>query len=358
MTMSKQKLDEDNLEIIPSEVEDENIDTTNYEIVTYGADYTLSVLYEKMTNGEIEFPGFQRKFVWKLVQSSKLIESFLLGLPVPGIFLSKDKKTEKLLVVDGQQRLRTIKAFRNEIFPDTEKTFSLKSVKEKWEGKKYSDLETADRIRFDDSILRAAVIQQINPRDDDTSIYHIFERLNTGGTVLQSQEIRNCVYTGKFNDLLHELNQNEIWRKLYNQAKSKRRRDEELILRFLAFFYDLDNYKKPLNEFLSKFMENHRNLNGAQLNEMSNLFINVVNLIDKQIGPEAFRPARGLNMAAFDSVSVTIAKYEKKLRNNLKKQIKDLFKDEAYSDAIRIGTTDVETIKSRMKIAKEYLINE
>ncbi|MDP1695922.1 MAG: DUF262 domain-containing protein, partial [archaeon] len=108
--------DEDsNIEKIPSEEEDTYLDTSSYEIISYGADYTLSVLYEKLRNSEIITPDFQRKYVWKIKQASKLVESFLLGLPVPGIFLAIDKPTGNLLVVDGQQRLKTIQAFRDGI---------------------------------------------------------------------------------------------------------------------------------------------------------------------------------------------------------------------------------------------------
>src|SRR3989338_3231174 len=189
--------EEDNLEKIDSE-EDDKILTENkaFEIITYGADYTLSVIYEKLKNGEIIRPDFQRKYVWKEKQASKLVESFLLGLPVPGIFLAKDKDSGNLLIVDGQQRLRTIQAFREGKYPDKDEPFYLIDVQDKWQNKTYKELEPVDRKRFDDSILRATIIRQVDPKDN-TSVYHIFERLNTGGTILQNQEVRNCVYYGK-----------------------------------------------------------------------------------------------------------------------------------------------------------------
>lgn len=353
--------EEDNLEEIPSE-ENDRLKTENktFEIISYGADYTLSVLYEKLSKKEIITPEFQRKFVWKPEQASKLIESFLLGLPVPGIFLAKEKTEDKesgnFLVVDGQQRLRTIQAFRDGKYPVSDEPFHLIDVQDQWEGKTYKDLEPVDRKRFDDSVLRATIIRQVDPKDN-TSIYHIFERLNTGGTILQNQEVRNCVYYGRFNDLLHQLNKDRNWRTLYNMSlPQKRMKDEELILRFLALFYDFERYEKPMNSFLSDFMGKNRDPPPQKLEEMKNIFLITINYIQKNIGLEAFRPKRNLNIAAFDSIMYTIAKYNPKFKPNLGEHIKELFKDEDYHKSITEGTTDPPTIAARFRLAKKHLV--
>lgn len=348
--------EEDEHEIIVSEEIDKSLDTSSYEIISYGADYTLSVLYEKLKKEEIITPEFQRKYVWKIKQASKLIESFLLGLPIPGIFLAVDKPTGNLLVVDGQQRLKTIQAFRDGKFPLNDEDFYLVDVNNKWIGKKYVDLDSIDRKRFDDSVLRATIIKQIDPQDN-TSVYHIFERLNTGGTSLQNQEVRNCVYFGKFNSLLHELNQDKIWRALYNMpSPNKRMKDEELILRFLALYYNLDSYTKPMNEFLSKFMAIKRNISEEELTSIKKVFSDTVNFIYQKIGLTAFRPKRNINIAAFDSVMYTIAKYKDNLKEDLRDSVLNLFSDKAYLKAISEGTTDEDVIKMRMVIAKNYLV--
>ena len=95
-------------ERIPSEEEDYESAPPDYEINTYPADFTLEVLHQKWKAEDIEIPSFQRQFVWKQVQASKLIESFLIGLPVPAVFLYTERKSQKFLVIDGQQRLRSI----------------------------------------------------------------------------------------------------------------------------------------------------------------------------------------------------------------------------------------------------------
>ena len=357
--MDKKEIEEnEEVEAITSESEDLLIDNSSYEIISYGADYTVSVLYEKMKKQEIVIPSFQRNYVWNQKQASKLIESFLLGLPVPGIFLSKDSKTGLLLVVDGQQRLKTIEAYINEIFPITKDVFFLTGVKDKWEGKKYTDLDLVDKRRLDDSVLRATIIQQVDPKDN-TSVYHIFERLNTGGTSLQSQEIRNCIYYGEFNDLLHELNKDKIWREMYNSpSPSKRMKDEELILRFFSIYYELDKYRKPMNEFLSDFMARNRHLKSIQRDELKALFINAIRDVKNKIGFRAFRPKRNLNMAAFDAILYVLAKYPNDLKPDLPAELEKLFNDLAFVKAITGGTTDEDTLQSRVKIAKRYFTNE
>ena len=136
----EQKNDQKNsdleLENIPSEQEDLDIDTASYSIKTYGADFTLEILSKKFDSQEIIVPDFQRRFVWPHKKSSRLIESFLLGLPVPQVFLYREEEKQDLLVVDGQQRLKTVNYFFNERF-ENDSEFYLRGVKSDWEGKKY-----------------------------------------------------------------------------------------------------------------------------------------------------------------------------------------------------------------------------
>jgi len=355
--------EDNNFEEIESEKNDEEEDTARYEIISYGADFTLSVYFDKVQSGEILVPKFQRRYVWRIEQASRLIESFLLGLPVPGIFLSKEKNSGNLLVIDGQQRLITCQSFREGIFPNTINPFILQQVKSQWNGKTYLDLDPVDRKRFDDSVLRATIIQQIKPQDQ-TSIYHIFQRLNTGGTPLSNQEIRNCLYQGKFNILLDELNKHPIWRTLYRSKDfNRRKKDEELILRFFVLYYNFENYTKPMNEFLSKYMENNqmeyaRFENPALLRDMKEIFVNTITIINTKIGPQAFRPKGNINTAAFDSIMYVVAKNKENLNENLNKCVIELFKDQEYIKAISVGTTDPESIKTRIQVTTKYFVKK
>lgn len=279
----------------------------NYSITSYGADYPTDGLVKRLNRGDIYVPDFQRGYVWKLKEASKFIESLLLGLPVPGIFLSKEIETQKLLVIDGQQRLRTIQYFYNRIFEPTKQEFALSGISPQFNGKTYNSLSEEDRRRLDDSIIPATVIKQDEPTEDQDSIYQIFERLNTGGVKLQAQEIRACIYHGEFNELIKELNNHPDWRKIYG-AVDKHMKDQEFILRFLALYFCLDSYVKPMKSFLNGFMVKNKHLRVHSLQEISNIFTNTVELIANSIGNNAFRlKSNRINAAIFDAVMVGLA---------------------------------------------------
>jgi len=176
------KVDEEAVQDPSQTEDDESTTSVRYAISSYGADYPVDGLVKRLQSGDIQIPQFQRKFVWTHAQCSRFIESLLLGLPVPGIFLSREEGTQKLFVIDGQQRLMTLKCFYEGIINGRE--FRLRGVNEEFEGLTYNTLQDADRRRLDDSILHATIVRQEEPEDDQSSIYLVFERLNTGGTPL------------------------------------------------------------------------------------------------------------------------------------------------------------------------------
>lgn len=282
-----------------------DIEDFKYSITSYGADYPVDTLVKRLNEKIIFIPNFQRKYVWKLNQASRFIESLLLGLPVPGIFLSKEKESQKLLVIDGQQRLKTLEFFYDGIFSNN-RPFSLTGVQSIFEGKTYKMLTPEDKRRLDDSIIHATVVKQDEPDDDESSIYFIFERLNTGGTTLQPQEVRACIYWGDFNDLLVELNKLKEWRKIFGN-ESIRLKDQELILRFFALYYDIKNYIKPLKSFLNYYMGKNRNFKCQTKAELSNLFTNTIQFIGNNI-EKAFRRDKAIIAAVYDSIMIGVAR--------------------------------------------------
>lgn len=343
------------LEKIASEVEDEYSDLSLYKINSFPADFTLKGLHDKFVSGEIVVPPFQRQYVWSVQQASKLIESFLLGLPVPGIFLYREKKSQKLLVVDGQQRLKSVFGFFDGRFPGTEKRFYLKGVRPLWDGKIYDKLDEPDRIRLRDSVLRATIIEQVDPTDH-SSMFHIFERLNTGGVTLRPQEIRNCIYQGKFNDLLSELNQHDPWREIIGSEKpDKRMRDIELILRFLSLVRNYTNYKKPMKDFVSEFMAANKDAGNEKVTEFRSIFEDSVGRVLRHLGTKPFHIKAGLNAAVFDSVMVAFALNRNKTEKDVKKQYRALLENEAYVSYITTATTDIENVKGRIALASQVL---
>ena len=201
----------------------------------------------RLQNGDIVIPEYQRGYIWDQKRASKFIESLLLDLPVPGVFLYRERDSEIQLIVDGHQRLQTLRFFYEGKFPTSDKVFGLTGLETRFNGLSYDDLEIADRRRLDNSLIRATVMRQDKPDVDATSQYFIFERLNTGGVVLASQEIRAAIYGGDFNKLLHELNRNRTWRQLFGKVtEDKRMRDEELILRYIALYFEGNVYRSPM----------------------------------------------------------------------------------------------------------------
>lgn len=349
------------------EVEDSDDDSTpipfKFDITSYGADFPVDALVRRINDGDIVIPtfgefesadkhivGFQRNFVWSKSKSDRFIESLLIGLPVPGIFLVRDND-HKLLVLDGQQRLRTLQNFY-----DRSKKYRLNYVIHEFKGKCYNELDPSDRRRLDDSLIHATVVRQDQSSDGLSSVYDIFERLNTGGMNLNPQEIRVALYNGKFVDLLRELNKNHSWRSLCG-VESKRLKDIELILRFFAFYFNSENYARPLKNFLNNFIEENRDLQLHSKEKLETLFIETVTTLDKYVGKGAFRPERVLNASAMDSVMTAMAKRIQRgsITNEaeIKKQIHQLFNNDEYQSTIKTGTSDEEKVRKRLHLAYE-----
>lgn len=336
----------------PSHGEDAEVSSTvRYVISSYGADYPVDGLVKRLNQSDIYVPEFQRGFVWTHAQASRFVESMLLGLPVPGIFLFRDPD-QKLVVVDGQQRLRSLQKFYEGLIHGRE--FALRGVSEGLNGLTYKTLPDEDRRRLDDSILHATIFQQDDPRDDRTSVYLVFERLNTGGTPLVAQEIRSCVYPGALNDLLKGLSNHPKWREIFGPP-SPRGKDQELILRFLALYYDGNSYERPLKGFLNDFMQKNRQPSAQRLEEMQKVFDRAVTVAANSLTRSAFRPERNLNAAVADALLVGLARRlsEGLIANTdgLRDAAKSLWDNKQFKDSVMSGTTDVSSVSNRLRIA-------
>jgi len=354
-------------EPIDSERADQEASLRSYEVLTYPADFTLEVLVDKWNKDEITIAPGQRKFVWSQAKASKLIESFLIGLPVPPLFFYQEKEDNNFLVVDGQQRLKSIVYFVSGVFGEEEDdpVFKLTGLNEysPYSEATYKSLEKIDEASFNklkNSVLRSFVMKQIFP-EDDTSIYQVFERLNTGGMILQPQEIRNCVLNGKFNDLIKELNQHDSWRSILGKKTAdKRMRDVELILRFLAIFYNLSDYEKPMKQFLNNFMKENRNPTDAKRHAFSSLFTRTADTVVKYLGERPFSIHRGLNAAVYDAVFTGFAKNIEKLDRtriarskliDVRGKYKRLLHETNFVKWTSSATTDEDVVPKRVRRA-------
>lgn len=333
--------------------EDEEYAPQKFEIVNYPADITLKGYLDQWQAKQLVIPAFQRDYVWDVKKASKLIESLILGLPVPGVFLFRSKGSENLQIVDGQQRILSIIKFQDEKF-DEKSIFRLKGVQPQLEGKKFGDLDAGQRSKFEMSVLRATIIQQLSP-DDDTSVYQIFERLNTGGVNLNPMEIRQSVSYGPFVDCLKKMNADPDWMLILGKAKpDKRLRDVELVLRCLALYQRRSLYEKPMKEFLNSYMEFKRS-NSSDFDHLVKKFEKSTEVIIESLGDKPFNLRGRLNYGVLDSVMFAVLTSDADVPD-FKNRYSQLIKDKKYLEAVTYNTSDAAAIDTRLDKALEYLV--
>lgn len=243
----------------------------NRQILTQPSDPEVKGLWDKKRRGRLDVqPDFQRHFVWDLKTCSRLIESALLRVPLPAIYLSEEKDGSTA-VIDGQQRLT---AFFDFIKDDGYKLTGLEVLKE-LNGKKYSDLGEEEQDKISGCSLR--VITFLKDSHPDLK-FEIFQRLNSGSISLNSQEMRNCMYRGSYNQLLRELSENAEYQKIIGLTeRHKRMWDVESALRFAAFYFNgyLD-YKPPMKKFLNDEMAKRQEIPEADKERLKTAFKNAV----------------------------------------------------------------------------------
>lgn len=332
------KLEQEDLEV--DEEEDDEETYVTYDIASYPSDLTLSGLTDLWSNGDIVIPEFQRNFVWSIKQASLLIESFLLGLPVPQVFFYVDE-SNKYLVIDGQQRLLSIVYFLEGFFGSESihgkrQVFRLTGLDDRspYSKMRFQDLDDVSQRKLKGAVLRAINIRQLNPKEEHTSIYHIFERLNTGGTPLKPQEIRNCVFRGGFQKVLKELNNDENWRAILGKnTLDKHQKDVELLLRVFSLFQSWESYEKPMKEFLNHAMDKHRSGETSRVKRFVRRFSRTTRFIVEHLGAKPFHIRGPLNSSALDSVLCIGLEHYKELPDDFADRFDKLVHDQKFRDA-------------------------
>ena len=360
----------DEEQIIDEAENDDIVEPISYNVTSYGSDLEVEVLVNRMRRGEIFIPSFQREFVWKIEESSRFIESLLLGLPVPSVFLAQEQDGKRFMVIDGQQRLKSLRFFYDGKFnPSPEKkrqqTFRLTGVIKKYERLAYTDLQEGKQD-LDNAIIHATIVKQEDPKDDDTSIYHIYERLNSGGQLLKPQEIRCAVYHGKLIESAGQLNDYPNWREIFGK-KNSRLKDQELILRFFAMYWGGENYHPPMKGFITKFTKKYRNPDQSILDTMEKVFKHTIDIFHSALGKQAFRLEnnRVLNAAVFDSMMYGLARRlygdpkdmgtvsSVPTVDDVRKVHGEIVQDDAYKKATKATTAGKDSVFTRLRIARE-----
>jgi uncharacterized protein with ParB-like and HNH nuclease domain len=354
-------------EVLDDEIDDETLNDSSvareaYSISSFGIDFDVEGLVRRLKADDILVPHFQRNYVWKQREASQFIESLLLGLPVPGIFLAKERDTQKLLIIDGQQRLKTLQFFYGGFFNPTDdakkqKVFELIDVQREFKNLTYQKLDSTQKRRLDNSVIHATVIKQESPDEiEDTSLFYIFGRLNAGGRKLTPQEIRSAIYHGPLDDLIERLNETPEWRKIFGK-QSERLKDQELIVRFLALYFDMQKYQRPMAEFLNQFYARHKGDGKEFLKSCESIFLRTIALANAALGKDAFRPARTINAAVFDAVAVGLARRLEKGSVKETKAIRSAYDklsaNKHFRETTSRATSDDASVLLRLELATE-----
>ena len=258
------------------------------ELVTSVVDYNLETLANLITNNIINLsPRYQRRFRWDEKRQSKLIESFLMNVPVPPIFLNEDIYGQ-YSIIDGKQRLTAIHNFLRgrlvlqglEIFSDIN-------------GKNFDTLpKTLQSILLTRANLRAVII--LIP-SDKTIKFEVFRRLNTGGVKLNAQEIRNSVFPGNLNNLILDISEDKRFQTLLgikNKEKSRiyqEMRDAELVLRYFTFKDNWKEFSGGIRINMDLFMENNQKMTDEKIQELRKDFSQTLEVIEAAFGNNAFK---------------------------------------------------------------------
>jgi hypothetical protein len=363
------------IQTIKEEENDFYADDDLFKISSWGADLSFRELIQRYEDNELVKPELQRKYVWDKTEASRFIDSLLLGLPVPSIFLAKTSE-EKLLIIDGYQRIMTVYDYVRGIFGGDSKVFKLsrsEKINIKWRGKAFAELTDTEQRKIRNTTIHAIIFLQQHPAGEDTSLFQVFERINTSGTTLMPQEIRNCVYQGNFNQLLFELNKLPNWRTLFgSNVEEQRMRDIEFILRFFALnspeFNAITQDNISLKKFLNQFMGNHSNLNDNEVEIFRNRFIRSIDFIYANIGENAFNnisstiPGKfspNFSPTIFDSITIATdqlieAKFDFQVQN-IQNNRNELLHDEDYKFSITKETMRKEAIQKRILKVKTLL---
>ncbi len=364
MKPSKQ---DDNVIITDADAEEESTglypyDPTEEDIDIREAPHTVFELMRKYDQGKlINNPDFQRNLVWETEQKSRFIESIILNFPLPSFYVNQTREG-KYIVVDGLQRTSTLHEFVNDEF----ELMGLKALP-KLNGYNFSELTKLAgdyQTRIEDKKLSFYVIK---PSVSIQVVYDIFNRINTGGTILNRQEVRNCIFIGKASQLLKELSEQDYFKKaIDNGISPKRMKDREAVLRYLAFKmidYKID-YHGDMSDFVEKAMRKINLMAEIEIEELKADFKRVMTLTFEFFGQINFRlpnnQTRGkINIAILESICYFFSvKSDSFLLNNkqrIKSNFDKLLKNQDYLEAVRFTTSNRNYVINRFKLAQEIL---
>lgn len=380
------------------EDEEDDLSVREYDITASPNDFNVLTIFNFIESGAVKIPGFQRNYVWDVKRASKLIESLIIGLPIPQIFLYEESKNN-FLVIDGQQRLMSIYYFLKGVFPRKEKTADLRRIftlnskipegiladdayftkfnlhlqeslpnkRNRLQGLNYNTLAD-DQISLNLRPIRNIIIKQNAPNPEteeipSSSMYEIFNRLNSGGVNLTPQEIRMSLYHSNFYDMLYRLNMDVRWRAMLGiEEPDLNLKDVEIILRAFAMLFEGKDYAPSMVRFLNSFSRLSRKFDEKTLSYLEKLFQNFLGSYER-LPPRPFhgRKTSKFNISTFEAVFAAQVGSAFQVKSDAVKSIKQesldsLVQDSKFVEASQEKTTSKAHVTERLKRAKEVLV--
>lgn len=303
------KYNEEQIELIDFEIEENqrknDFDTKEYPVEVIVSKFTKNLL--DTDKAELFIPDYQREYIWDQKKGSEFIESLILDLPVPYIYVAVvngGPDDGRLEIVDGSQRIRTLVAFLTNHLELNGLTI-LKSLN----GAKFKDLPFGRQLRFQRKTIRWIELLKISEEDRR----ELFRRINTGGVTLKPMEVRFGSLDGSFLELINELAYDPLFLELcpISATKEKLKQRVEMVLRFFAYRLDFNSYNKEVASFLDEFMDKvNKNIIPFNEQEFKNLFYNMLNFVKINFSPLFFKKSTNNSDVAkirFEALSVGVS---------------------------------------------------
>ncbi len=329
------------------------------QLVNYDTkQYPVEILVQKYMEGkdddtnELFIPDYQREMAWDEARQSKFIESIILGLPTPYIFVAdihEDENDEaRLEIIDGTQRIRTLTRFIN-----NELTLTDLNNIQSLNGFKFADLPLARQRRFNRATLRMI---QLTENANEEVRRDLFERINTGSVDLNEMEKRRGILPGQFLELIEELSKHDKFRKLcaFSESAIRSREPQEFVLRFFAFLNNYHNFNSKINKFLDDYLKQVNADPKFDREKMRVEFESMLNFVEKYF-PQGFRQgkndARTTTRIKFESLAVGVALALRE-RSNLDPKSTELLTSKEFKDYTK---SDASSSKNKVVLRIEYV---
>ena len=343
------------------EENDDLDETPPGDIVAYNELRSCADLFRLYDEQQLDIqPDFQRDKVWSNPMQTRFVDSLVKQLPIPSMCISLDYKTQERLVIDGLQRISSVIQFLDQ--KNEWKLSNLNDIDSRISGKtnftikkRYSDIFS----KVQNTVVPVTVLRcDYSKKSHMNYLFTIFHRLNTGGTKLNNQEIRNCIYNGSFNSFLKDAvtYQNFVSLLGIDTERTYRFSYQELILRFLAFTENFEEYKGRLAKFLNEFMDDNQHADGYRISEFRQIFQRSVDQIYLKIAESSqlIKLSKATIEGVFVGIARNIEQLESESPEELKRKFMTLREDENYSlQNLKEGLSQKEKVINRLQKAVE-----